>query len=209
MKKMTIREIAKNKAEKIVAMEERLDKRYSELRKAMMREDDLVVHKEIVSLILCRLYAILSPDREYLPSVRIYMGFLEGKSIKELSRRYYNSERRVCLLLNRETAIFNEKLKHLDAILADYKKMQREYASIKAQLNLDKRVRIVETALSNRAKNALLRAGLTYADELRNYGMRDLLNLERIGKSTIMEIADFIETSKKTLGLWKEQRKKN
>lgn len=188
---------AKNKVKEIVAMEECLDKRYSELRKAIMREDDLEVHKEIVSSILCRLYDILSLDREYLSSVRIYRGFLEGKSIKELSRQYYNSERKVCLLLNRETAVFNEKLRHLDAILADYKKMKREYASVKAQLNLDKRVRIVETTLSNRAKNSLLRAGLTYVDELWNYGIRNLLDLERIGKGTIVEIADFIEKSKK------------
>ena len=62
---------------------------------------------------------------------------------------------------------------------------------------MDKRVRIVETTLSNRAKNSLLRAGLTYVDELWNYGIRNLLDLERIGKGTIVEIADFIEKSKK------------
>lgn len=187
----------KQKVKRIATMEEDLNKRYKELRKAIMREDDLEVHKEIVSSILVRLYDILSLNRNYSPDVCIYRDFLEGKSIKDLSRRYYNSERKVCLLLNKETKIFNDKLKELDTILADYKKMKCEYASIKAQLHLDKRVRIVDTTLSNRAKNNLLRAGIVYVDELRNYGMRDLLNLGSVGKTTLIEIADYIDKSKR------------
>lgn len=187
----------KQKVREISDMEESLDKRYKELRKAIARKDDLEIHKDIISSILVKLYDILSLNRDYSPDVCIYKDFLNGKSIRDLSKRYYNSERKVCLILNKETNIFNENLKNLEGILADYKKMKCEYASIKAQLHLETRVRIVETTLSNRAKNNLLRAGLVFVDELKNYGMRDLLNLGSIGKGTLVEIADFIEKSKR------------
>ena len=193
---LSAEEEVRAKLPKIKKMQQEIETKFDEARRILTRRGDLKVDKNILASLLLSFYRLLSERDDFSNGVRIYCGFLEGKSIKELSKYCFGNENKVDLLLRKETRFFNDRLGKLNSILQDYKKTKAENASLKAQLHMLNRIRIVDTELSTRAKNSLLRAGVIYVDELLSFGLRDLLNLSSIGKGTVVEISDFIDLHK-------------